>query len=90
MVKCRQDHKSFEDINQQSLSRTTVIRKLSGEFELLFDFKDLCVKFPTPSYLENLELEVLAEEVVKLMTPMTNQWKMIENHNNSKQRLHQG
>ena len=90
LVECMQDHKQFEDITQQSLSGTIVIRKLSGEFELLFDFKALCAKFPAPSYLENLELEVLAEEVVKMVTPTTKEWKMIENHNNSKQRLRQG
>ena len=90
MVGCKQDHKKFEDIIQQSLSSKTVIRKLSREFELFFDFKALCAKFPTTFYLENLELEVLAEEVVKLETPMTNQWKMIENYSKSKQRLRQG
>ena len=66
-----------------------MIRKLSREFEFLFDFKDLCANFPTPSYLENLEIEVLEEEVVKLDTPMTNQWKMIENDSKCEKRLRQ-
>ena len=72
LVKCRWDHRQFEYITQQLLSGKTVIRKLSREFELLFDFKTLCAKLPEPSYLENLELEVLAEEVVKQVTLMTN------------------
>ena len=64
MVENRQDHRQFEDMTQQSLSGMTMIKKLSREFELLFDFKTLCAKFPTPStssYLENLELGVLGE-----------------------------
>ena len=41
-----------------------MVKKLLGEFELLFDFKYLCTGLPTPSYLVNLELEVLVEEMV--------------------------
>ena len=73
LVECMWDHRKFKYITQKSLSEKTVIRKLSGEFELLFEIKVLCVKFSTPSYMENLELEVLEEEVVKLGTPTTNQ-----------------
>ena len=65
---------------QQSLSRKTVIEKLFGEFELLFDFIVLCIKLPMPSYLENLELVVLAEEMINLEMPTDNQWKVIENY----------
>ena len=65
-------------------------QEIVWEFELLFDFKDLCAKLPEPSYLENIELEVLAEEVVKLETLMNNQWKMIENYSKSEKRLHHG
>ena len=58
-----------------------MIKKLSGEFDLLFDFKNLCAMFLAPfvsSYLENLELGVLAKEMVKLETLTSNQWKMIK------------
>ena len=65
-VECKKEHRKFEDMAQQSLSGTTVIKKLSGEFELLIDFKPLCTRLPMPSYLENLELGVLSEEMVKL------------------------
>ena len=64
LVECRWDHRQFKDITQQLFSGMTIIRKLSRDFEILFDFKDLCANFPMPSYLENLELEVLVEEVV--------------------------
>ena len=67
-----------------------MVKKLSGEFELLFDFKVLCTRLPTPSYLDNLEIEVLAKEMVNLEIPIANQWKVIENYSKSKHRLHQG
>ena len=70
-----------------------MIKKLSGEFELLFDLKALCTKLPAPlvsSYIENIELGVLVKEMVKLETQIANQWKMIENYNKSEQRLRQG
>ena len=61
LVECTRDHRKFKDITQQSLSSMTMIRKLSGEFELLFNFKALCTKLPAPSYLKNIDLEVLVE-----------------------------
>ena len=79
MFKCRKEHRKFEDMAQHSLSGKTMVKKLSGEFELLFDFKYLCTGLPMPSYLENLELGVLEEEMVNLEILKTNQWKVIEN-----------
>ena len=90
MVECRKEHRKFEDMAQQLLSGKTVVKKLSGEFELLFDFKALSTRLPTPSYLENLELGVLVEEMVKLEILTVNQWKVIENYSKAKHRLHQG
>ena len=49
-----------------------MVKILSSEFGLLFDFKYLCIRLPTPSYVENLDLEVLAEEMVKLEIPTSN------------------
>ena len=89
-VKCKQDHGKFEDIAQQSLLGTTMIKKLSGEFELLFDFKSLCTKLPMPPYLEKVELRILVEEMVKLETLTSNQWKVIKNYSKSKHILCQG
>ena len=63
LIECMQEHRRFEDMAQQSLSGKAVVEKRYGEFELLFDFK-----LPTPSYMENLELGVLAEEMIKLET----------------------
>ena len=90
LVECKKEHGKFEDMAQQSISGKTVVKKLSHEFELLFDFKSLCTRLTTPSYLENLELEVLVEEMVKLEIPTSNQWKVIENCSKSEHRLHQG
>ena len=72
LIDCRHDHRQFEDMAQQPLSGKTVVEKLSGELELLFDFRVMCTKFPAP-YLENLELIVLTEEMIKLEIPNVNQ-----------------
>ena len=61
LVECRKEHRQFEDMAQQSLSSMTMIKNLSGEFELLFDFKSLCTRLPIPSYMESIELKVLVE-----------------------------
>ena len=90
LVECRKEHRKFEDMAQQSLLGNTVVKKLSSEFELLFDFKALCTRLPMRSYLEKLELGLLAKEMVKLEIPTTNQWKVIKNYSKSKHRLHQG
>ena len=66
LIDCRQEHRKFEDMAQQSLSGKTVVDKLSSEFELLFDFIVVCTIFPMPSYLENIELNVLVEEMIEL------------------------
>ena len=59
-------------MSQPLLLGKTVVEKLSGEFELLFDFRVMCTKLPVPSYLENLELIVFAEEMIKLEMPTVN------------------
>ena len=66
-----------------------MVKKLSGEFELLFDFRVMCTKFPIPSYLENLELSVLVEEMINLEMENINQWKEIDNYENYKYNLNQ-
>ena len=50
LINCRLYHKYFYDMQQQSLSGKIVIEKLDRDFEMLFDFKDICAKFPDFSY----------------------------------------
>ena len=89
LIDCRQYHRQFEYMAQQSLSGKTMFDKLSGEFELLFDFRVMCTKLPVPSYLEKLELDMLPEEMIKLEMPTIKQWKVIENCYRTKYKLHQ-
>ena len=72
LINCRLDHMKFEDI-QQSLSRKIVVDKLAGYFEMMFNFKATCAKFPYFSYVENVELRVLEKEMVNLDFPTTDQ-----------------
>ena len=59
-------------MQQQSLLGKTVIDKLTGEFEMLFDFKAICTQLPEFSYRENVELSVLAREMINLDMPNAN------------------
>ena len=76
-------------MSQQAFSVKTIVDKLSDEFELLFDFRVVCTKFPTPSYPKNMELSVLAEEMIKLEMSTINQWKVIDIYGNTKYKFHQ-
>ena len=71
LINCRQDHRQFDDMQQQPLSRKNVIEKM--DFEMLFDFKDTCSKFPYFSYPKNMELRVLAKEMISMDLPDANQ-----------------
>ena len=46
------------------MSGRVVFDKFTGEFELLFDFKFACAKVPNFSYADNMELRVLAHDMV--------------------------
>ena len=60
---------------QQALSKRVMFDKLAEEFELLFDFKVLCAKVPNFSYANNMELRVLAHEVVVAYSPNSEYWR---------------
>ena len=63
LVNCKSDHNKFQDM-QQALSGRVMFDKLVEEFDLLFDFKVTCFKVPNISYAENMELRVLAHQMV--------------------------
>ena len=44
LINCRQDHRQFDDMQQQSLSGKIVIEKLTENFQMLFDFKATCAE----------------------------------------------
>ena len=83
------DHKHFDDLQHQSLSVKTMIDKLNVDFKMLFDFKAICTKFPEFSYAENMELNVMAKEMISLDLPTTDKWNLVDNYGKSKYRLHQ-
>ena len=66
-----------------------MIDKLTGDFELLFDFKAICTKLPEFSYAENVELNVMVKETISIDLPTTNKWNLVDNYGKSKYRLHQ-
>ena len=89
LISCRLDHRQFDDMQQQYLSSKTVIDKLAGDFEMLFDFEATCAKFPDFSYPKNVELRVLAKEMINLELPFFDQCNTVENYGKSQCRLRQ-
>ena len=86
LVNHRLDHSKFEDM-QQDLSGRVVFDKLAGEFELLFDFKVACAKVPNFSYTDNMDLRVLAHEMVVADFPNTEHWRVVQQYGSTKYKL---
>ena len=80
------DHTKFEDM-QQALSRKAVFDKLAREFQLIFDFKVACTKLPDLSYTNNMELRVLAHEMVVAYFPNSKHWRSIQHYGSTKFKL---
>ena len=86
MVHHRSDHNKFEDM-QQALSEPVVFDKLVGEFKALFDFKTACTKVPNLTYSDNMELRVLAHEMVIADLLGSEQWTSIQMYGSNKFKL---
>ena len=56
---------------------------------MLFDLKATCTQLSYFSYPENVELSVLAKEMISLEMLVVDQWKTIENYGKSKYKLFQ-
>ena len=69
LVKCRLDHTKFEDMNQ-SLSGKTVVDKLAVDFDIINTLRTLCSQMPPISYIDHVELRVLANEMANLELPI--------------------
>ena len=78
LINCRLDHGKFDDMQHQSLSGKEMIDKLAGDFNMMFEVKATCTKFSKFSYSKNIELRVLAKEMINLDLPVVDQWKIIK------------
>ena len=88
MVRSKLDHKKFEDMNQ-SLSRKVIIDKLAVDFELVTAFKAIGAQLPPISFIDHVELRVLAKEMASLELPSRAQWKTIKKFGKMKYKMHQ-
>ena len=68
LVKCRLDHMKFEYMSQ-SLSGQTMIDNIVVDFEIINTFRAVCSQLPTISYVDHVELWVLAKEMANLELP---------------------
>ena len=73
----------------QSLLRKTIIDKLAVDFEIINTFIAICSHFQTISYVDDLELQVLAKEMVNIEIPTLYQLKTLEKFGRTKYKLHQ-
>ena len=72
---------------QLDLFGIVVFDKLFKEFELLFDFKVSCAKVPNFSYTDNMELIVLAHDMVVLDFPKPEHWRIVQQYRSTKNKL---
>ena len=86
LVKCRLDHKKFEDM-KQSLSRKTIVEKLYVDFELINTFRPTCSQLPVISYVDHVELRVLVKQMANLELPTIDQWKTVKKFGKTKYML---
>ena len=68
LVRCRLDHKNFEDM-EQSLFGKIIIEKLPKDFEIFHTFRATCAQLRVISYVNHVELRVLAKEMANLDLP---------------------
>ena len=73
----------------QSLIGKTIIDKLVVDFELVDSFRTIGSQLPPISYVDHVEIRVLAKEMENFEIPSGDQWKTIETLDKMKYRLHQ-
>ena len=53
---------------------------MSEDFEMLHTFKSTSAELPEFSYVDHVELRVLAREMASLELPTIDQWKIVEKY----------
>ena len=82
------DHKEFEDMTQNLIGKAIVV-KLDVDFELVNSFRTIGAQMPPISYVDHVELRVLAKEMENMELPYGDHWKTIEKFGKMKYRVHQ-
>ena len=83
LVLRRSDHNKLGDM-QYTLSGLVVFDKLDEEFKELFDIKIACTKVLDLTYLDNMELIVLAHDMIMEYFPGVELWKSIQLYESNK------
>ena len=63
----------------QSLSGKVIINKFVMEFDIINTFRTIGAQSPPISYVDLMELGVLAKEIASMELPCGDQWNTIEN-----------
>ena len=86
LVKCRLDHRNFEDM-QHYLYGKTIVEKLSLDFEIFYTFRGTCTQLATISYMDHVKLRVVEKEMAILELPTIDQWKTVKKFGKTKYML---
>ena len=65
-----------------------IVEKLVVDFVIVDSFRMIGAKMPPISYVDHVELRVLAKEMENLEVPYGDQWKTIEKFGKMKHILH--
>lgn len=71
------DHSKFEDLKIW-LDGNVVVDKLTEDFEILSEFREIKTGLPPISYKSCIELEVLIKEMMDYDIPSQVWWKEVE------------
>lgn len=83
LTQAHMDHSKFQDL-RKGLNGNAPMEKLTDEFEILTQFKEMKAWIPPISYASFIELEVLIKDMVDYDIPSQNQWKEIYKLRNTK------
>ena len=72
----------------QSLLGKVIVDKLAMDFEIVDSFRMIGAKLPPISYVDHVELRILAKEMTNLEVSFGYQWKTIEKFGKMKYTLH--
>ena len=74
LTQARIDHSKFEGL-KKGLDGRSLVQRLSDDFEILIQFREIKIGLPPISYTSFIELEVLIKEMLDYEVLSQNQWK---------------
>ena len=77
------DNSKFEDL-KRGLDGRLLVERLSKDFEILIQFKEIKIGLPSISYTPSIDLEVLIKKMLDYEFASQSQWKEVYRLGNTK------